>query len=377
MTTPVRWLLMAGHVPPSGQGGGIVRYTMELARALLRREDVEVHLLASAEAAEPLGAIVGGPDRVVQLPNVPGALVPSFERFALGRLLADRFDVVQGTKHLLPRGVAARTAITVHDMLLLDRPGDFGAVKRRLLRQPYVASLHQADTLLCVSSATRDRLTHWAPRTAGRSAVVPLATSPQLREVEPSPVTEVAGRPFGLVVGDSSPRKNLPLVMSAWARVVRQRPDAVLVLVGPPAWGRATYGPAYEALLASGHLVQLVGVDDGILRWCYENAAVVLAPSLAEGFGLPAAEALDLGAPLVTSLDPALREVSSGRAEHLAADDVQAWTDTILRHLATPPRADRSLPEQGRSVRTWDDVAAETVQTVLAPPGGPRRTTSS
>jgi glycosyltransferase involved in cell wall biosynthesis len=361
VTRPARWLLMGTHVPPNGRGGGIVRYTMELAQALARRDDVEVHLLTSPQAAEPLAGFVGGHDHVVPLPRVPGPATPLFERAALARMLGDRFDVVQGTKHLLPRGVAARTALTVHDMLLLDRPEDFGLAKRLLLRQPYRASIRQADTLLCVSAATRQRLVSWDPAAAGRSAVVPLATSPSLRTASPVPVAAVAGRPFGLVVGDSQPRKNLPVALSAWARVVRQRPDAVLVHVGPPAWGEESYGPDHRALVASGNLVQLVGVDDGTLRWCYEQAAVVLAPSLAEGFGLPAAEALDLGAPLLTSVDPALLEVSGDFAEHLPFDDVDAWADAVLRHLdGTPVRS-----AAGRPTRTWDDVAAETVRAVL------------
>src|SRR4051812_36769953 len=222
---------MATHVPPDGRGGGIVRYTVELARALRRRDDVDLHLLTSTTAAGPLAELVGGPDRIVALPAMPDPVLPAFERYALGRQLGPRFDVVQGTKHLLPRGVAARTALTVHDMLVFERPEDFGVAKRMLLRSPYRASLRQAGILLCVSRATRDRLAAWEPESARRAAVVPLATSPRLREVAPVPVPDLRGRPFGLVVGDGSPRKNVPVVTSAWARVVRQRPDAVLVHV--------------------------------------------------------------------------------------------------------------------------------------------------
>jgi glycosyltransferase involved in cell wall biosynthesis len=109
----------------------------------------------------------------------------------------------------------------------------------------------------------------------------------------------------------------------------------------------------------------MTGVVDGTLRWLYENCAVVLTPSLAEGFGLPAVEALDLGAPLVTSLDPALVEVSGDAAEHLPADDVAGWADATLRHLRAS--ATRDLGTRRR--RTWDDVAAETVAAGTGRPG--------
>lgn len=366
VTPPVRWLLMATHVPPDARGGGIVRYTVELARALGRREDVELHLLTSPVAAAPLAELAGGPERVVPFPKVPDATVPAFERFVLGRRLGSRFDVVQGAKHLVPRGANARTALTVHDLLLFDRAADFPLPKRLLLGRPYAASLRQADTLLCVSAATRDRLVRWDPRLAERAVVTPLTTSPQLLDSAAVPVRSLDGRPFALVVGDASRRKNIAVVVSAWAQVVRRRPDAVLALVGPPAWGSESYGPDHAALVAAGNVVQLTGVDDGTLRWCYENCALVLAPSLAEGFGLPAVEALDLGAPLITSLDPALVEVSGDAAEHLPADDAAAWADASLRHL------ERSAQRSGasRRRRTWDDVAAETVAAVTCP-GGP------
>jgi len=353
---------MAGHVPADGVGGGIVRYTVELARALARRDDVDLHLLTTAEAAGPLPDLVGG-GTARALPPVPEAGLPAFDRTTLGPWLGRRYDVVHGVKHLVPRLVRARTVLTVHDMLALDRAADFSRAKRLLLRGPYLASLRAADDLVCVSAATRERLRQWLPDDGARAHVVPLATSPRLLTETPSPVPQVAGRPFAVVVGDPSPRKNLPVVLAAFREVVRAHPGAVLVLVGPPAWGEASYGPHHAELSASGNLVQLTGVDDGTLRWCYENCAVALSPSLAEGFGLPAAEALDLGAPLVTSLDPALVEVGAGRAQQVPADDVPGWAAAVLAHLPTSPRA----PVGATGHRTWDDVADETVRAVTRP----------
>lgn len=355
-----RWLLMAGHVPADGVGGGIVRYTVELARALARRDDVDLHLLTTSTASA-LPDVVGG-GRAVIAPPVPEPAVPLFERTGLGPWLGGRYDVVQGVKHLVPRFARARTVLTVHDMLELDRPHDFSRAKRVLLRGPYLASIRSADRVICVSAATRERVRHWLPEDAARSAVVPLATSRQLLDCPPEPVGAAAGRPFAVVVGDPSPRKNLPVVLDAFRGVARERPDALLVLVGPPPWGDTSYGPYHRELLASGHLLQLTGVGDGTLRWLYENCAVALSPSRAEGFGLPAAEAIDFGAPLVTSQDPALIEVSGDRAPHLPADDVDAWTAAVLRHLETSsgPRARKP------ATRSWDDVAEETVRAALS-----------
>jgi glycosyltransferase involved in cell wall biosynthesis len=100
-------------------------------------------------------------------------------------------------------------------------------------------------------------------------------------------------------------------------------------------------------------------VRESQLRWCYENAAVVLCPSVQEGFGLPAVEALEFGARVVTSTDPALVEVTGDRATHLPTQDRRLWVDTIVATLNAGARDQRPT-----SPRTWDDVAAETVMAV-------------
>lgn len=367
--SPLRWLLMATQVPPGGSLGGIVRYTVELARALGARDDVELHLSAQAGARSSLLPLVRHPEHVHELPRA-GALVPLLERYGPLPGPSGGYDVVHGAKHLLPLERATAGAVrvlTVHDMILLDRPHDFGPAKRTLLRRPYRASLRTADVPLCVSAATRERLRAWEPSAAARAAVTPLASSPALLVGAAEPVPALAGhvrrgRPFALVVGDPTRRKNVPLVVAAWERVVRERPDAVLALVGPPSWGASSYGEHAEALEAAGRLVRLSAVPDAQLRWAYEHAAVALCPSRVEGFGLPVVEALDLGAPVVVSTDAALVEAAAGRAAAvLGPEDPEAWAAAVLGVLAAPSPRGAST-----ATRSWDDVAADTVAAVRA-----------
>ena len=132
--TPLRWLLMASHVPPGGALGGMVRYTVELARALVARPDVELSVLCAAEAVDYWAAEVGDVRRAYPLARVPVPAQGWLERQGRGsEAFRQNFDVIQGTKHLLPRRTTATTVLTVHDLLPLDRPGDFGRLKRALL----------------------------------------------------------------------------------------------------------------------------------------------------------------------------------------------------------------------------------------------------
>lgn len=351
---------MATHVPPSGHLGGMVRYVMELARELAVRPDVELSVLTTPPSRPLFTQLLGDDRQVLTLPALPTPLRSLLERPGWGQPAFDgRFDVVHGAKHLVPAVGRSRRVLTVHDLLPMDRPQDFGRVKRQALVRPYRASVRDADVLVCVSAATRDRLVQDDPAAAGRAAVVPLAMSTSLAGAQPAPVTRLSDRRFVLMVGDASPRKNLGLVVDAWDGVLARDPQAVLAVVGPPGWGVDARGERWQRHVDAGSIVSLQQVGDAELRWCYEHARAVACPSLLEGFGLPAVEALHFGAPLLTSLDPALVEASGDRAQHLAADDGPLWVDALCQALGTP-RATGA----GTTTRTWAQVADETVAAV-------------
>ncbi len=359
MTASLRWLLLATHVPASGSGGGMVRYVVEMARALDQRSDVELHVLAASPAV-PFFRSMLGESRVHTVPDLPTPARSALERSALVPALRRPWDVVQGAKHLLPRKVTGRSLLTVHDMLVFDRPTDFSLLKRTALRRPYLQALREADVLLCVSNATRDRLVQHLPGVAGRAVVVPHAGAPSLHQSPSQEVPELRGRPFALVVGDPSPRKNLGFALKAWQYAQAGTTDVVLAVVGPSGWGvtEGLHAAESERVSWLGH------IPEGQLRWAYENARVVLCPSLLEGFGLPALEALQFGAPVITSSDPALVEVSGEDAEHLPAvgdDAARLWAERI-RYLLSAPVARRPAPEP--PLRDWTDVAGETVEAV-------------
>jgi glycosyltransferase involved in cell wall biosynthesis len=360
MTARLTWLLLATHVPPSGTGGGMVRYVVEFAQALRSRDDVALTVLARPGTVPFFSDLLAGSGQVAVAPPLPTPGLSLLEREGLGvRALRQPFDVIHGTKHLIPRRGDGQRVLTVHDMLPLDRPGDFGTLKRALLVRPYLASLRQASVLCCVSNATRERLSAYLPESRAKAVVIPLAMSSHLAAAAAVPVAALVGRRFALVVGDPSPRKNLGLLVDIWPEVTRAFPDAVLAVVGPESWGPTDRGDHFASMAAQGSVLPLGHLDDGQLRWCYEHAAVVACPSHAEGFGLPALEALTFGAPLITSLDSALCEASGSTATHLPSTEPDQWVQPIVERLGHDRR-----PSPARVDRTWDDVAAETVSAV-------------
>jgi glycosyltransferase involved in cell wall biosynthesis len=279
-------------------------------------------------------------------------------------------DVVFGSKQLLPgtAGSAVRL-LTVHDMLPLDRPADFGPAKRLLLPSAYRRSIRTADVLACVSRAARDRLLAYVPEIEQRAVVVANAMTSSLAGADAQPIEALSGRHFALMVGDRSLRKNAGFVIGLWSEVEAALPGAHLALAGPPGWGRNEEIAELPALLDRGAVSELGYVNDGALRWAYENAQVTLCPSLLEGFGLPVVEALSLGCPTIISCDPAQVEAAAGAATAIDLADRAGWIDAIVAQLAEDGRTKPTAEPTGDR-RTWDDVAEELVRAVSAVGGG-------
>jgi glycosyltransferase involved in cell wall biosynthesis len=142
-----------------------------------------------------------------------------------------------------------------------------------------------------------------------RVAAVPLAASLQFRPITVAP----AAMPYFLFVGTLEPRKNIACLLEAW-REVRKTRNIEMVLAGR---ARADFrAPEPEPGLRV-----LGAVPEEDLPRLYSGALAVVYPSLYEGFGLPVLEAMQCGAVVITSRDPAITEVAGGAAVQVDGSD--------------------------------------------------------
>jgi alpha-1,3-rhamnosyl/mannosyltransferase len=162
-------------------------------------------------------------------------------------------------------------------------------------------------------------------------------------------------RRFLLFVGAISPRKNLPLLLAAHARLAGRRPSPDIVLVGPATrWGDA--GARHHAG------VRVVGfVEPEDLPAVYSAAELLVYPSLHEGFGLPIVEAMACGLPVVCTRAADPDELAADAAVYVSGHDADELAQAI-EHLDDGPRRERAIAaglEQARRL-SWQRCAEET-----------------
>jgi glycosyltransferase involved in cell wall biosynthesis len=208
----------------------------------------------------------------------------------------------------------------------------------------------KVDAIACVSAFTRSRLAHWLPPQVSQKALtIPNSVAP-IYDAGAAPQPLRGGQPFVLCIAQHRQNKNVPLALRIFAQALRANIFArdtrflVLGISGPD-----TRRILKEVLdLDLGDRVALLsGISDQELRWCYRNCSLLLAPSSVEGFGLPIAEALISGCPVVCSDIPPFREVGGNHCRYVAFGEglMEGYLGAIQQTLAEPRKPGASMPE--------------------------------
>jgi glycosyltransferase involved in cell wall biosynthesis len=142
-----------------------------------------------------------------------------------------------------------------------------------------------------------------------------------------------ADRPLIAFVGTLEPRKGVAPLVAAFDRLAETNRDAVLVLGGQIGWGLAEVERALALARHPDRIIRTGYLPDAAVPALLRQATVVACPALAEGFGLPALEAMACGAPLVTTEGTAMAEMAQGAALLVQPGDVATLADALLAVL--------------------------------------------
>jgi len=322
--------------PLLGTRTGVGVFTEHALEALQQRDDLVVSAFAvSWRRRRGIREHLPAGVRAVETPMPARPLHWSWARrpFPPVEWFVGRQDVVHGTNYVVPPTSGAARVMTVHDLtsvrfpeLCDDYTKRFPALVRAALAQGgwvHTPSRFVADEVVELLGAdpTRVRPVH--------HGVPPLDARPVSEQAEPL----VAG-PYVLALGTVEPRKDLPTLVRAFDQVAGEVPDVRLVVAGADGWGADALRQALEASTHRDRVVRLGYVSVAQRSVLMGNALVYAYPSLYEGFGLPALEAMSVGVPVLTTRAGALPEVVGDAAVLVEPGDVDAMAAALGRLLA-------------------------------------------
>lgn len=259
----------------------------------------------------------------------------------------------------------ARMVALVHDVIPLTHP-EFARPNGAAEHARRIRSIDTfADGIIANSQSTLDALaTHLTPR---RNRILRVAhLGCEWGDDPVLPQGRAGERPYFLCISTIEPRKNHLLLLNIWRRMVERMGEGApqLILIGRRGWENENIIDILErSTLLRGHVIEHADLDDRRLGRLMAGARAVLLPSFAEGYGMPVAEALAAGVPVIASDIPALREVGGDVPEYLDPLDGLGWLDMILAYASddSPRRAAQYDRMLGWSPVGW----GEHIETVL------------
>ena len=269
--------------------------------------------------------------------------------------LVESVDLVHASGGAVPPTDLPLVA-TVHDLSWREQK-DWFPPRGRRFAETWLDKTRKAERIICPSKTTLKDLVK-AGFDEERIRIVPLGV--KTRNVDKQQVEDLLevnsiNTPFVLWVGTVEPRKNIPALLQA----MQQIPEIPVVLVGPKGWE----SDLQPLIAPMGDRVKIIGeVDEVTKHTWYKAASVFCFPSLMEGFGLPVAEAMSHGTPVVTSSTTATAEVAGDSTLLIDPKSADAIAEAIMEILNKSELAEQ-LSEKGlerAKKMTWEDAALAT-----------------
>lgn len=317
---------------------GIHRYIYELLRHLPRAEGTRYTIytrLTDEWQRREDTRVIG-----TRLPtDKPAARIAWEQAVWPLRARRDGLTLMHSMAFVRPRLAPCPVVVTIYDLSFIKNPEAFPAAQRRYLANETAHACRHAARLVAISESGRDDI----HRIYGVPLVRIDVVTPGVGDIyRPLPAAQVAafreakGLPqtFILHVGTLQPRKNIPTLLEAVAQLAR--PDVPLVLVGGRGWIYEEVFDRVERLGLSGQVRFAGYVDDEELPLWYNAAAVLAFPSFYEGFGMPVADALACGTPVVAAATSSIPEAGGDVALYFEPRDAVELADRLRQALDDP-----------------------------------------
>ncbi len=247
-------------------------------------------------------------------------------------------------------------SVMIHDTIPLDFPQFSAEGATEGFRAKLEAAARHATRLICPSAVAAADVARWCGSVAmPRVTVAHLGVGSTVPDAAGLPAELQGMGPYFVVLGTIEPRKNHALLLDLWDHLRAVLPDRdvpALVIAGRRGWTNDAVFRRLDAM-GNGRVHEVPGLTDGAVAALVQGARGLLMPSLAEGFGLPVAEALALGTPVIAADLPVYREIFGNSPVYVKPNDQYEWGAKIQELVvASGERATGSVAVAGL---TWEN----------------------
>ena len=341
-----------------GRRAGVGRYVFELCRALDRQLPNALFYVYSPipfvmpVISERWHARI---ETLGWASKLPGILWTKMRAGACCK--ADQLDAYWACGTFLPLlQPAINSVATVYDLNVRLVPSSMKWTTYCAYKLFFERDIRCANSILAISHGTAERLHDLVGRRA--DGVVLPAVSPDFRRPDSAIIADTLmrlglRRPYLLAVGTLEPRKNLPMLIAAFARLKRSEKFAhlQLVLVGGKGWKDQGLQRLLDELSGAG-VLPIGYVADGDLPSLYAGSEAFVFPSIYEGFGMPVMEARACEAQIVASDIPEIREAGGVGPLYITPT-----ADALFIALQQVLKQELSATSSAQSLPSWDDSA--------------------
>ena len=343
------------YTGPSFRNAGVSRYCTGLIRALLRESSPHTYRLFLNDSVRvpPFAPTAAVETCRTGLATSRTSIRLLWEQLvAPGQAVAGRLDLMHSFLNVVPLVAPTRHVVMVHDLSFLKIPAAHPRHRRWYLSVATWLSVRRAAAVQVNSAATKADLVSEFAIDPDKITVVYPAAEP---EFHPRPADEVVAfrathglrRPFVLFVGTIEPRKNVDVLVQAFARLRRSGAfDGELVIAGGMGWGDTRLEQTIRSSGFAADIRRPGYVKDEDLPFWYTAADLVAYPSSYEGFGIPVLEAMASGTPVITSNRSSLPEVVGDAGPTVDPRDQQQLASAMAEVLASRERR-RAMSERG------------------------------
>ncbi len=330
----VAWDLTTLCMPATGIG----RYTRETLYATARvRPDWEfvATSFAGGEGTARLDAAIGAmpPNVDHRHIKVPGARflrrglsaspVPMLER------VTGPVDAFVDSEWWHPKQRHGVRLSIVFDLIPLLHPEWVDEQTRRFHLRTLANLKQRADRVVCISEATANDVVRELAIERERISIVYPGVDETFFDAKPAAPAILGGAPYVLAVGTLNERKNLGVLIDAFAEIATQHATLQLVLAGAPDRDTDRIRQRLREHGIEQRTLLLGFVPDEQLPGIVAAATLFVFPSLFEGYGMPVAEAMAAGVPVIASSDPSIDEAAGGAAQRFDPHDSRALADAM------------------------------------------------